>query len=346
MEIDLDTFLTALYMVVDDVYRTQFAAAKPSRPGVKPTMSDSEVLTVAVLAQWQQNRSERGFVAYVTQHWRRYFPTMLSQSAFNRRVRDLASVLGQLGPTAIRQIAPVLLVSAYEVLDGVPVPLMRRQRGRRHRLFGAEAGIGCGGTDRDWYYGVELVTAVTASGIITGFVLSPANTEERWAVDALLRWRDNPFAAVPTALPLASVLGPAHRRRGNRLGPTGPISGCLSAGQAVGEGYLADEGERGDAWVRHWFDDYGAAVLTPSAFTQGFPADQQRAADRYIHGLRQVIETVNGVLTAVFGLKFPRARTFWGLRARLGAKVAALDLAVGLNHLFARPTFVIFNPLG
>ena len=41
-------------------------------------------------------------------------------------------------------------VPAYEVLDGVPVPLMRRWRGERQRCFAHEAAIDCGGSDRDW----------------------------------------------------------------------------------------------------------------------------------------------------------------------------------------------------
>jgi hypothetical protein len=84
---------------------------------------------------------------------RGYFPRLLSQSAFNRRMRDLGEVLGQLGPALAQHVEQTLGPAAYEVLDGVPVPLMRRCRSERHRLFGDEAGLGCGGSDREWYYG-------------------------------------------------------------------------------------------------------------------------------------------------------------------------------------------------
>lgn len=89
MELDLDTFLVTVYCVCDDLYRQQFAAAKPARPGPQPELSDSEVLTLAVLAQWQPRNSESAFVQYAATHWRAYFPRLLSQEAFNRRVRDL-----------------------------------------------------------------------------------------------------------------------------------------------------------------------------------------------------------------------------------------------------------------
>jgi hypothetical protein len=132
-------------------------------------MSDSEVLTLVLLEQWRTDHSERAFVHWVQEHWWAYFPRMLSQSAFNRRARDLWGVLCQLGPQISRQLQEVLRDDAgYEVLDAVPVPLMRRCRGQRHRVFGAEAGIGRGGSDRDWYYGCSLLDVVSPDGTITG----------------------------------------------------------------------------------------------------------------------------------------------------------------------------------
>src|SRR5919204_2366335 len=189
MELDLDTFLTAVYCVVDDLYRAEFLPAKPARPGAAPELSDSEVLALMALAQWQPARAERRFVAYAARHWRAYFPRLLSPSAFNRRARDLAGVLCALGPRVAARLSALAGAPAYEALDGGPVPLMGRRRGDRHRLFAAEAGIGRGGADQEWYYGVALLAAVGPHGAVTGFVLTPASTGERWGAEALLRWR-------------------------------------------------------------------------------------------------------------------------------------------------------------
>jgi hypothetical protein len=344
MTVDLDTFLTGLYCVVDDVYRAEFAPKRPVRRGHQAELSDSEVLTLAVLFQWLPRGAERRFLAYVSHHWRSYFPRVLSQSAFNRRIRDLAIVLSQLGPRVACTLFPTLLTSDFEVLDGLPIPLMRRCRGDQHHLFADDAGFGRGGSDNDWYYGVKLVAAVSTSGLVTGFVVSPAGTEERWGVDALLRWRDDPTAPPPDAASLAPVLGPAHRSHGHRRGPTGPIHGWYSAGQSTRGCYLADEGERGANWQEHWAQDYGASVLTVSALTQGISSVQLRALTRSVRRARQVVETIYASLDRVFGIKFPRARTIWGLIARLAAKVAAHDVLTCLNHLFHRPTFSLYDP--
>ncbi len=44
MEIDLNTFLTTVYDITDMLYQHDYAPHKPTRPGKKPELSDSEVL--------------------------------------------------------------------------------------------------------------------------------------------------------------------------------------------------------------------------------------------------------------------------------------------------------------
>jgi hypothetical protein len=84
-------------------------------------------------------------------------------------------------------------------------------------------------------------------------------------------------------------------------------------------------------------------VLTKADYASLPPDERKRAASSF-SGLRQVVETVNTWLVERFGLKRPRARSYWGVLTRVAAKVAAFNLGVYLNHLFARPTFAFFDP--
>jgi hypothetical protein len=343
MDLDLDTFLVTVYCVVDDLWQARFARHKPVRPGHRPELADSEVLTLMLLAQWHPRRSERAFIRYAARHWRGYFPRLLSQSAFNRRARDLSGVLCALGPAVAQQVERPLGRAAYEVLDGVPVPLMRRCRGERHRLFGNEAGIGCGGSDREWYYGVQLLGSVSPHGLLTGWLVGPANTEERWVAEAFFRWRRAPAAPVPMVAELEPVLGRNHHP-GGWTGPTGPLAPYLAVGGPADGPYLTDLGFTGQRWGAHWQQHYGAVVLTKAAYRALPPADRYRAAHQ-LSSWRQIAETAFQWLTATFGLKFPQARTYWGLLTRLAAKVAAFNVAIAINHQVGRPTFAFFNPL-
>lgn len=346
MDLDLDTFLTTVYCVVDDLYQEHFAGLKPVRPGAAPELSDSEVVTLALLAQWQARRSESQFVAYAAAHWRRYFPRLLDPSAFNRRVRDVLGVLSALGPRIAALTQRTFdLRSPYEVVDGVPIPLERRCRGNRHRLFAEEVGIGRGGSDKTWFYGVRLLALVDPHGLITGFMIGPAATEERWLVEALLRWREDPTAPVPTAADLAEVLGPAHRRHGERTGPTGRLGPRSGVGVPTGALLLGDNGHAGREWSEHWRRDYGVTIMTPRSYADLAERKERRRAVHALKSLRQVVETVFNGLTERLGATFPKARSAWGLYARLAAKVAASNVAIYVNHLFNRPTFAFFDPL-
>jgi hypothetical protein len=344
-ETDLATFLATVYCTIDELYVERFGPHKPVRPGAPPEASDSEVLTLLVLAHWQPDRSERRFVAYVGRHWRAYFPRVLSQSAFNRRARDLAPVLAALGPAVATRVVATWPGAHYEVVDGVPVPLARRCRGAKRKLFAADqATFGRGGSDRDWYFGVHLAAAVHPAGVVTGFVSAPADTGERWLLEALLRWRATPTAPQPTAAELAGVLGPTHLPGGQRCGPTGLVWGRTAAGAPARGPYVADLGFRGTHWQRYWTAAYQATVLTKADLPTDATLAQQHTLRHTACSVRQTVETAFAWLESRFRLAFPHARTLPGLLARLGAKVAAHNLAVYLNTLLGSPPFTAVSP--
>jgi hypothetical protein len=347
MVLDLDTFLITVYVKVDEWYQTDFAPRKPKRPGPRPRYSDSEVLALALLAQYRPDRSERALLRYAAAHWRAYFPQLPCQSTFNRRVRDLEGVLSALGPLIAHQLLAQggerSAADGYEVLDATPVPLMRRCRGNRHKCFGDEAAFGTGGSDRDWFYGMDLEAAISARGVITGSLLAPATTEERWSAETLLCWRVDPTRPAPTAADLDPLLGPPTPR----VGPTGPLTSPGSAGRPAPGVYLADRGLAGQAWHQHWQEAWGATVFTAADLPHPGDErgrDQRRTLTRWLSGLRQVAETTFGHLQAVFGLRFPRARTYQGVRTRVAAKIAAFNLALLINHRYGRSQFAFFHP--
>jgi len=132
MDTDFDTFLITVYCEIDTVLAE---LALPPRPGPAPKMADSEVLTLVLIGQWRGS-SERALLRWVASTVATWFPVRLSQSAFNCRVRRLGPVCHQL------RLADLLVPpdDPYEVVDTVAVPFARQCRGRRHRLFGEEAG--------------------------------------------------------------------------------------------------------------------------------------------------------------------------------------------------------------
>ena len=68
MDLDLATFLVALYVIVDDLYQSHRQPRMPSCGGPEVQMSDSEVLCLGLAVQWRSGvpwKSERGIMRYV-----------------------------------------------------------------------------------------------------------------------------------------------------------------------------------------------------------------------------------------------------------------------------------------
>jgi hypothetical protein len=102
--VDLDSFLVSLYVLVDDWWKLNHTSEQP-KTGRPALLSDPEVLTLAILAQWPRLRSERGFWRFAWAHLRSYFPTLCSQSQFNRRIRALEPQMRLLQRAFARELA-------------------------------------------------------------------------------------------------------------------------------------------------------------------------------------------------------------------------------------------------
>src|SRR5829696_7274674 len=98
---DLDSFLVSLYVLVDDWWRASRYSSTPPRPGRPALLTDSEVLTLAILAQWPRFRSERDFWRFADAHLRCYFPESVlpepAQSAHPSLGARVARVAGGVG---------------------------------------------------------------------------------------------------------------------------------------------------------------------------------------------------------------------------------------------------------
>ncbi len=180
---DLDSFLVSLYVLVDDWWKLNHSL-DPPRTGRPALLSDSEVLTLAILAQWPRFRSERDFWRFARAHLRQYFPNLCSQSQFNRRVRALESEMCLLQGAFAQELAEPSAV--YRVLDTTLVPAIVRVRACRKGLFAGQATFGRSASKTEWIYGFKVALVVDPKGVVSAFGLAPAASDERPIGEALV----------------------------------------------------------------------------------------------------------------------------------------------------------------
>jgi len=154
---DLDSFLVSLYVLIDDWWKAQRSSA-PRGVGRPTSLSESELLTLVILAQWPHFRSERDFWRFASSHLMGYFPNLVSQSQLNRRVRALEPEIRALQ----RYLAEALLQpsAVYHIVDSTLIPVMVRVRACRKGLFGGQATFGRCRSKTEWVYGFKVALCV------------------------------------------------------------------------------------------------------------------------------------------------------------------------------------------
>jgi hypothetical protein len=297
--IDIDTFLVTLYVMVDDFCKSQWH--EPNRPGPAASLSVSEVVTLAIFSQWSRFRNQRDFFRFARQHLRGAFPTLPDRAQFNRLVRHHRAAT----VAFIQYLVDVLHARqvAYEILDTTGVPVRNSKRRGCGWLVG-QANIGwC--TRLGWYNGFRLLLAATPQGVITGFGCGEGSAKEQPLTETLLALRAQPQPALP------------------------------SVGRPALGAYIADMGFAGDTTHATWRALYQAEVITepPGRSGKKWP----KVWRRWLHGIRQMVETIYGKLMDFFRLDKERPHDLTGFQANLAAKVALHNFCIWLNEQLGRP---------
>ena len=306
--LDVDTFLTALYVIVDDLCQSQ--ASEQRRPGPPASLCQSEVVTLSIFARWLRFASERDFYRYAEAHLRGAFPTLPDRSQFNRLVRFHADALEEiavkLGEMLKGEPHP------YQALDSSAMPVRDAKR-RGHGWLAGQADIGWSNSI-GWYEGFSVLAAVGPTGVITGFCFGSASTADQ---------------------PLAETFFAVRAAPNPRL---------LSVGSAFSGIYVADKGFEGVENHRRWLECYGAEVIHPPKRNSKRPWSKRLR--RWVASIRQIVETVYDRLFNAFGLWRERPHEIQGLRARLAARVALHNFCIWLNDHLGRPPLKFADLMG
>jgi hypothetical protein len=178
---ELNTLLTALYVLIDD----HVAPPRTGR-GRQPVLSDSELVTLAVAQVLLGYHSERRWIRHVrsSPYWRGMFPYLPNQSGYHKRLKAAEPLLCK----AIVALA-VCCPSWFDDLwmtDATPVPCgSSRETVKRSDLAG-HAGYGYCASHSRYYWGLKLYLVCSGDGMPVMWCLANPKIGEREVVAALL----------------------------------------------------------------------------------------------------------------------------------------------------------------
>ena len=182
---NFDDFCLWMLVLVDDAC-VQLAPYF-RRPGPRPTCTDSELITMALLAECRGIDKETELLPWWHErHMRALFPQVPDRTRFNRRRRALRSLIN-----CIRQLVLRTLDLADDpqcVIDSLPIPVMgfHLVPGGSRAWAAAGATYGKCASKKQTIYGYKLHCVMTLGGVILDFVLAPANVDDKTAGEDLL----------------------------------------------------------------------------------------------------------------------------------------------------------------
>ena len=178
MDNDIETLATALYVKIDDMLR-DWPDLAPPRPATTTliTLSDAELLTMAVMSALPGFTSERRWLRCVSGFLAGMFPCRIGQSGYNKRLRKAF-------PLFIRVIRMLAMDTSLWsddvwVVDSTPVQCgCSRETVRRSDAAGwAEYGY-CASHSR-FFWGLRLHLVCTLHGLPVLFAVAGAKADER-----------------------------------------------------------------------------------------------------------------------------------------------------------------------
>src|SRR5437868_2317034 len=184
--LDKATILTTIFTIIDDTMKGSAVIQHAlNRPGPAPHLSDSELVTIALYQELIGEPREDHFFRLHQASLQTFFPGLNERSRYNRRKRDLWSVILAVR-VSLQIVLEALQLEETAVIDSAPVPCVGYKRAKQSSDFVGTADYGVCSSKAMKYFGYKLHSVVSLSGLIMGFLLTPASRYDNQPVVELL----------------------------------------------------------------------------------------------------------------------------------------------------------------
>jgi len=146
--------------------------------GPAPLLSDVELLTAEIFAEFQGFDEDKHIWRYIRDHWKGWFPMIGSYKNFTKHSANLMIIKNRL----VERLCEPACEDTYFAVDGVPIRVCRFARAKSCKLFPQEAAFGYCAAQKENYYGFRGVFVASDTGKICAANLVPANCDERQAL--------------------------------------------------------------------------------------------------------------------------------------------------------------------
>lgn len=136
----VEDFIIAGYCLVDDVMNELLKGKNLRQRGFNPALTDSEMITMELVAEYQRIDTNKGAWEYFCNHWHDLFPNLGSRANFAKHAANLWRMKQQIQKALARQIGA--FSDSLHSSDGFPIPVCHFRRAKFSQVFSGEATYG------------------------------------------------------------------------------------------------------------------------------------------------------------------------------------------------------------
>jgi hypothetical protein len=180
--VDLNTFITAVFCLIDD----WIGGKKLRQRGSRPELADSEVLTMEVLGEFLGIDTEKGLYEHFRRYYAEWFPALkgVHRTTFCRQAANLWAAKEMLWKHLLG--GQVHFDPEVSFIDSFPLPTCRFARAYRCRRLAEESAFGYDEMNKQTFYGLRAHLRVCWPGVIVEVELAPANVHDLRLAEEML----------------------------------------------------------------------------------------------------------------------------------------------------------------
>jgi hypothetical protein len=184
--VDINTFIISVFCLIDDHLKGRHRSYRSRGPA--PKLSDSEVITMEIVAEFLGIDTDKGIYTYFRRHYSHYFPKIreIHRTTFTRQAANLWKVREMLWQHLLEH---ELLVLGGEqpllVIDSLPIPVCKKSRSYRCKVMRELSERGRD-TNLGKFLGMRAHVVVAWPGIIVRANVCGADTHDLHLAERLL----------------------------------------------------------------------------------------------------------------------------------------------------------------
>lgn len=313
-----EDIFTLWFVLTDDAHEAlQAHFGEWRKRGTPPIFSDSEVITVALIADTFFAGREDKTLSFIRQYHSDLFPKLPSCGRFNTRRRALNMITEEVRRVLVKQWGLMDDENGEyvteRIVDSAPIPVCTYTRAKISRTIEQTW------EPRDLYFGVSASKRTKVFGFRLHMDTSLDQVVDRW------------------------LLAPASMHDSRVLRGMYEEDVSLSRGALYDLCLLGDGAFNNPSWLASMRHKHGRGVQLWAVPRKDSSTPWPTQFRRLVSKARRRIETAFSVLSEVFNLEHPASRSLTGFVSRVSTRMLAYTLAFITAPLLALLGFITQN---